>query len=211
MQGVEHKKHECDCGHGDDAHVDRVTLRRNHSIGCRVCDMQDVFRPGFAGHEARQQEILDFLIDRLSLSAETADIEAAAGEAYLQLPAWKRQDFEYAWGNFLQSLARRSVKIVFADGEHRVGGEAISFHGEIDGSPVTHRVTRDAIHDQCDWQVHEPSPEPAFLRYREPLYEVVRRKIASGAERNEFGGMDITVDDIRRFGAGFDWKAGPAR
>jgi len=103
-------------------------------------------------------------------------------------------------------MAERTV--VFEE-EYQASDVGISLHGLIDGEAVTHRVERSVLRDFCDLHPGQKR-EDAYDRYRRQLQEVIRRMIAHDVEPNDFGGVDVTANDIRQYGNDLEWKAGPA-
>ena len=95
------------------------------------------------------------------------------------------------------------------DDEYQETEFGVSFYGSIDRRRVTNRITRDALHDYCDWQIGSEARVAAFERYRVQIQEVARRLVAAHAKPNEYGGVDICTDDIRMHGGDMTWKAGP--
>jgi hypothetical protein len=101
------------------------------------------------------------------------------------------------------------MTVEFSD-ERKAHGEYVTFVGTVNGKRAAHRIADTTLHDFCYWNLDPDTRVAAFDAYRQGLEEVIRRKLAAGESRNEFGGVDLLPDDIRQRGEGFDWRPHPA-
>lgn len=67
-------------------------------------DFDSRFPEGFLRHERNEARTREYLIKRLALDPDVEDVDSAAREAFLRLPADERDVFHRDWFAFLRTM-----------------------------------------------------------------------------------------------------------